>query len=140
MRRILLQTPYQFDGGTAIYQQWVKSFDPMCLLGLFVPTWISFPLVLLEYYKLAWCTTWVVGTVLGEDGASNTNGPPRFYVGLDVAQGWVSAVVVDSRVGGNVVIPVQYDSILLKCSIYGSHVHPIEQCARNIPVPQVPPW
>jgi hypothetical protein len=87
-RRILLHALHQFPGGTAVYQQWVKSFNPLRPLGLYFPTWITLPSVPLEYVKLARQVAGTIGKVLGKDLSGSARASPRFCIGFDISHWW----------------------------------------------------
>jgi hypothetical protein len=64
----------------------------MRLIDLYFPTWISFPSVPLEYYKLACWAVGIIGPIVGNDRVNNAVNLFRFCVGVDVFQGWISAI------------------------------------------------
>jgi hypothetical protein len=64
-----------------------------------------------------------VGKVLWEEASDNCDAPPRFCVGLDLTQGWVSVVLAYSPASGHAIIQVEYDSVQLHCPRCHSHQH-----------------
>jgi hypothetical protein len=65
-QKILMLIPHWFQGGTSIYQPWVKAFNPYWPLGVLIPTWITLKNLPLEYFKLSCKIAGAVGQVLGE--------------------------------------------------------------------------
>jgi hypothetical protein len=128
---LLVQTPHLFPGGTALYQPWVKGFNPSRPLGVYIPTWISLVGLPLEYIKFAGCIASVVGKVLWEEASASCDSPPRFCVGLDLTQGWISAVLAYSPADGHAIIHIEYDSVQLHCQRCHSHQHSQEACPHN---------
>ena len=77
-----------------------------------------------------------MGKVLWEDPYGEKDIHPRFYVGLDLTQGWVSTLLTYSPVGNNAIIHVHYDYVQLSCPNCGSHQHG-PKCCVNIALPMV---
>lgn len=128
--QLLTRAFHQFNGGTIIYQRWIKGFNPRIPLRLLWPMWISFPELPLEYQKLSRKIAEQVGLVLAVHDGVGFDSLPRFCVGIDVSQGWTSTVVGYSEAGGSAPIPVHYDALELNCSLCGHHQHHISQCQR----------
>jgi hypothetical protein len=120
-----------FTGGTAVYQQWVKAFNLQCPLGLYTPTWISFPSIPLEYFKLARRAAGMLGKIMGEDFTGTHREAPHFCVGLDISQGWISSVTVHSMAGGSAIIPIEYEAMIPRYSMCGNHFHPSTLCNQT---------
>lgn len=51
--RILTYALHRFNGGAVFYQRWSRDFNPRMPLGVFWPTWITFPDLPLEFHKVA---------------------------------------------------------------------------------------
>jgi hypothetical protein len=75
----------------------------------------------------------MVGQVLEEDDFDHRDILPRFCVGLDLTQGWKSAVVVQSLVGGHAIIQVDYNVVQVHCSHCSNHQHGDLTCPQARP-------
>jgi hypothetical protein len=74
-----------------------------------------------------------IGTAFGEDFSRGGDNSPRFCVGLDLSQEWISAVTAYSPSGGSAVITINYDGVQIRCPLYRDHGHTLASCAQNNP-------
>lgn len=101
--------------------------------------WIYFPELPMKYQKLTNKVAEQVGPILAVHDGSCYDSLPRFYVGVDPTQGWISTVMGYNASGDSATILVQYEALDLFCFICGNHNHYATQCfkARQPNRPQV---
>jgi hypothetical protein len=111
IQRLLLTASHQLRRNTIIYEEWVRFFNPFKPYRILIPTWITLRLIPLELLDMAPQIAGVVRKVLICDNTSAKSSSPRFYIGLDLAQGWVATIAVPNIQYKDALVIVEYDSI-----------------------------
>ncbi|KAG0623894.1 hypothetical protein M758_3G209300 [Ceratodon purpureus] len=127
-KMVLALTPHNTPWGICVYQEWVNNFNPDNPTGLRIPVWISLLKLPHEFKPLEGYVAASLGPVYMADSQNKHNRDPRFCVGLDLAQGWPSAIELDGLEGKSNTILVNYDQAPVRCKFCYSLRHKVADC------------
>jgi hypothetical protein len=114
-KKVLALTPHITPWGVCIYQGWTPGFDPDYPAGLLIPTWISLVKLPHEYKPIEGYLASTIGPIYTVDQANATLRDPRFCVGLDVSDGWPSALKIPGLLGRDISVLINYEHAPVRC-------------------------
>ncbi|KAG0594516.1 hypothetical protein M758_UG084500 [Ceratodon purpureus] len=127
-KSVLALTPFATPWGQCIFQEWEPNFNPDYPKGLKLPTWISLTKLPHEFKPVEGLIAAILGPVYQADQHNYHLRDPRFCVGLDLTQGWPSALAVRGIENQLNTIIINYDHAPIRCRFCLSLAHKVADC------------
>ncbi|KAG0575157.1 hypothetical protein KC19_VG322700 [Ceratodon purpureus] len=127
-KKVLALTPLPTPWGQCIFQEWEPNFNPDYPAGLKLPTWISLTKLPHEFKPVEGLIAATLGPVYQADPQNKFLRDPRFCVGLDLTQGWPSALAVRGLGNHLNTIILNYEHAPIRCRFCLNLNHRVADC------------